>query len=265
MKSSRDLILVPAIITLGVTLLRLLGELLGWSKALFNSEAGGQAAVVGIVWLIPVFGVYFAWKLVRSGRPSVGAGKGIAFPLIAIVIVLVLAGIAGGATNPPVIALVIIALIILGLLYLLKARWHVILTLFGGLILASLYLAYAGAGLTSTAGVLVLGLICLASMLVTREGWTELFSVLWAYGLAARIPVVVIMFLAIFGNWGTHYDAPPPGFPETGWFLKWVLIGVVPQLTVWMATTVNLGALFGGIALLFVSSGRAQEPESEDK
>jgi hypothetical protein len=34
-----------------------------------------------------------------------------------------------------------------------------------------------------------------------------------AYGLAARIPVVVVMFLAMAGNWGTHYDyvgAPEP-------------------------------------------------------
>ena len=44
----RQLILVPAVITLGVTLLRLVGELAGWSPALFNREAGGGGALVGI-------------------------------------------------------------------------------------------------------------------------------------------------------------------------------------------------------------------------
>ena len=34
----------------------------------------------------------------------------------------------------------------------------------------------------------------------------------FAYGLAARIPVALVMLVAMLGNWGTHYDAPPsPG------------------------------------------------------
>ena len=57
------LILVPAGITLAVTLLRLIGELQEWSSALFNRSAGGGGAIVGIVWLVPVFGIYFALKL----------------------------------------------------------------------------------------------------------------------------------------------------------------------------------------------------------
>ncbi len=51
------LILVPAVITLAVTLLRLVGELQQWSSALFNRSAGGGGAIVGIVWLVPVFGI----------------------------------------------------------------------------------------------------------------------------------------------------------------------------------------------------------------
>ena len=50
------LILVPAVITLAVTLLRLVGELQGWSPALFNREGRGRGALVGIVCLIPVLG-----------------------------------------------------------------------------------------------------------------------------------------------------------------------------------------------------------------
>ena len=49
------LILVPAVITLAVTLLRLVGELQGWSPALFNrGDKAWSPGLVGIVWLVPV-------------------------------------------------------------------------------------------------------------------------------------------------------------------------------------------------------------------
>ena len=66
------LVLVPAVITLAVTLLRLVGELQNWSSTLFNREAGGGGALIGIVWLVPIFGVYFALRLAREGE---GPGK----------------------------------------------------------------------------------------------------------------------------------------------------------------------------------------------
>ncbi len=59
--------LVPAVITLALTLLRLLGELQHWSPTWFNPAQGGGWAIVGIVWLVPIFGVYFALRLSRSG------------------------------------------------------------------------------------------------------------------------------------------------------------------------------------------------------
>jgi hypothetical protein len=75
------MILVPAIVTLAVTLLRLTGERLGWSRALFNPAAGGGFALVGIAWLVPIFGIYFALKLARRGEgpgnPWVALGMGV--------------------------------------------------------------------------------------------------------------------------------------------------------------------------------------------
>ena len=59
---------MPAVITLAVTLLRLVGELQGWSPLLFNREAGGGGALVGISWLVPVFGAWFGWKLAGPAR-----------------------------------------------------------------------------------------------------------------------------------------------------------------------------------------------------
>lgn len=72
------LVLWPAVITLAVTLLRLVGELQQWSPTYFSREAGGGGALVGIVWLIPVMGVYFGARLWRDGDrpPSVGRAAG---------------------------------------------------------------------------------------------------------------------------------------------------------------------------------------------
>src|SRR5688572_23702207 len=80
---SGRLILVPAVITLAVTLARLAGELLGGPGSLFSREAGGQAALVGIVWLIPLFGIYFGLRLARAGRGPASAGRAAGFALLA--------------------------------------------------------------------------------------------------------------------------------------------------------------------------------------
>ena len=89
----RQLILVPALITLGVTLLRLVGELNNWSPVLFSREAGGGGAIVGISWLPIIFGVYFALKLVKMGHGPKSGWKAAGFSLLAILaIVAVFAG-----------------------------------------------------------------------------------------------------------------------------------------------------------------------------
>ncbi len=74
MISGVRLVLGPAAITLLVTVLRLAGELSGWDPRLFSRAPGGAFAPVGIVWLVPVFGAYFALALVRAdvGPPSLG-------------------------------------------------------------------------------------------------------------------------------------------------------------------------------------------------
>lgn len=91
------LILVPALLTLGVTLLRLAGELMNGSPALFSRAVGGGAAVVGIIWLVPVFGVYFARCLAREGA-SAPAGRTAGFAAIATLILFSFVSIA----SPPV-------------------------------------------------------------------------------------------------------------------------------------------------------------------
>ena len=66
------LILVPAVITLAVTLLRLVGELQGWSPTLFNrGDKPFSPSLVGIAWLVPVFGGSELWRhRWQAGEPS---------------------------------------------------------------------------------------------------------------------------------------------------------------------------------------------------
>lgn len=80
------LILWPAVITLAITVLRLTGELQGWSTTLFNPAAGGGGSPIGISWLPFFFGPYFAWKLAQGGsRPeSPWKTAGLAFLGIAV-------------------------------------------------------------------------------------------------------------------------------------------------------------------------------------
>jgi hypothetical protein len=103
---------------------------------------------------------------------------------------------------------------------------------------------------------LVFVVLSLAGTAVAFRGWPALGRTLTAYGLAARIPVVVVMLLAILGSWGTHYDAVPPGLPEMGPLAKWLLIGVLPQLTIWIWFTVAIGMLFGAAAVAITGRGR---------
>src|SRR5215468_12235603 len=87
--SVRRLVLVPAVITLAVTLLRLVGELNNWSPVLFNRSAGGGGAVVGIVWLVFLFAFYFAWKLVDAGEGPAGRFRPLGFGALGILVSLV--------------------------------------------------------------------------------------------------------------------------------------------------------------------------------
>jgi hypothetical protein len=207
MDSTLRLIKVPALITLGVTLLRLIGELNHWSPALFSREAGGGGAAVGITWLVLAFGIYFALKLARSGAAPLKAGRTILYAV-------------GGLITFMVIA-------------------------FGGVRVLGL-----DPNAFSLTALLLFAVASTAGAIVAYVGSPVLGKVLLAYGLAARIPVVIVMLVAMLGNWGTHYDVPPaPNFPEMGVFAKWLLIGVLPQLTFWIAFTVLVGCLFGGLAL----------------
>ena len=205
-------IILDVIITLAITLLRVVGELRHWSPALFNPSAGGGGALVGITWLVPIFGIYFALKLSGAGEGPVGVGRAIGLA------VLGLAVLVGGS----------------------------ILT-----IAPQIHLP----------GKQAIGLLLMvAAAALQFKSWPALSKALLAYGYAARIPVAVVMFFAIRGSWGTHYDALPPGFSDMSFWPKYAQIGLIPQLVFWVAFTMIVGALFGGIATAIFSRRKIGVP-----
>jgi hypothetical protein len=210
------LILWPALITLAVTLLRFTGELLDWSPRLFSREAGGAAALVGIVWLIPLVGIYFAWRLARAGAGPAGVGRAL--------------GLAG---------------------------------------LAFLFNTLTGFGAFATlkSPVAQLAVFTLTSWLalrIARPGWPALWRTLIAYGIAARLPVLVLMALSIFGGLDTHYAKPRPDFPPMGPLGLFFWTALLPQLSVWIYLTVVGGMLFGALVVPLArrrsAAGRVAQP-----
>ena len=205
------LVLVPAVITLGVTLLRLFGELQGWSPRFFSREPGGGYALVGIAWLVPIFGAWFGWRIARSGATPARLGRALGLTLLAFVLMPVL-GFAAYAAG----------------------------------------LAEFGFGMFA---LYVVGAI--VGVLLGLRAWPALGRTLFAYALAARIPVAIVMLVAMFGNWGTHYDLVGPGFSGMAPLAKWLWFGALPQLTVWIAYTTVIGGLFGLVAGAIAARGRA--------
>ena len=84
--------------------------------------------------------------------------------------------------------------------------------------------------------------------MIASRGWPALVWALVRYGLLARIPVALVVLLGILGDWKTHYDTPPPGLPVMGTLGRWIVTGLIPQLTLWLAVTVVVGSLFGVLA-----------------
>lgn len=207
-QSIARLIFVPALITLAVTVLRLMGELLGWSNIFFNRGPGGPGSIIGITWLAPIFGIYFAIKLCDANEGPASAGRAIASSLLALI------------------------------------------PMFGGA-----FLAFSGTfGLP---GVIVGFALLIAAAIIPFRAWSKLAKVMFAYGLAARIPVAVLMFFAIRGQWGTHYDVLPPGFPaDAGFWMTYILIGLIPQMTFWIVFTIVTGSLTGSITAAIRQRGR---------
>jgi hypothetical protein len=188
------------VLTLAVTLLRLVGELRGWSPEYWSRLPGGGLSPLGITWLAPLVGAYFGWRLSRAGLPAPHPVVSAGVPVLAALAGVLTAGIAGR---------------------LLRTSWTSNLALWG-----------------------VVSVLVAAAVFAS---WPALGRLLLVYAYAARVPVAVVMAVAIVRHWGTHYDAPPPGFPLMRPTLRWLWIGLLPQATIWVAWTMAAGAALGAV------------------
>lgn len=94
---------------------------------------------------------------------------------------------------------------------------------------------------------LILWAVAIASAYLQYLAWPALFKILITYGLGARIPVVIIMFFALNGHWGTHYDRPSGPFRWSFW-PTFLWFGFFEELIYWVSFTVTLGSLAGSLA-----------------
>jgi hypothetical protein len=83
--------------------------------------------------------------------------------------------------------------------------------------------------------------------------WPTLGRPLLAYALLTRLAVTAVMALATRRGWGTHYDAAPPRFPVMPPLRRWLWTGLLPQMTIWVAFTIGVGALFAALGWLAAS------------
>jgi len=212
--STQRLILVPALITLAVTLLRLTGELMHWPDKYFNRAPGGPGALVGIVWLVPIFGAWFGLKLADGVEPPPRTMRALGWAAMA----FMFCSLAGGGS----------------------------IALFPTRVLLQLALFTAASWI---------------AVAIAYPSWPALWRVLLAYGVAARVPVLIVMFLSIFRGWDTHYAKPRPDFPPMGHAGLFFWTALLPQASIWIYVTVVGGLIFGALAAgyrrLATGTGRA--------
>ena len=94
MKVDFKWLVVPSVLTLILTLVRMWGELSGWSPTWFGVEPGGTStpqvadqpppapSIFGIFWLMPLMGIYLAWRLRGAGIAPAHKGRALLFPLL---------------------------------------------------------------------------------------------------------------------------------------------------------------------------------------
>jgi hypothetical protein len=203
------LIAIPALITLGVTILRLVGELRHWPSPWFSAAAGGGGAIVGITWLPIIFGPYFAVKWGEPGGGPLSLSKSIGFAVLGLAVLFIAIRWAQSTYSHP-------------------------------------------SPLT-----LVAFLVMLAAAFIPGIAWRALGNTLLAYAFAARIPVLIVEYLALRGNdgqgWGTHYDAVMPMFAHASLTMKFFYEAFVPQMTMWIGWTVAVGSVFGAFGAVITA------------
>jgi hypothetical protein len=85
-----------------------------------------------------------------------------------------------------------------------------------------------------------------ALSLLALFAWPRAFVALLAYGIVARLPVMLVQYLDVQGGWQTHYGRIHPGLGVLGADDRvWLL--TLAQAGFWIPFTVTLGCAFAAI------------------
>ena len=95
------LIAIPTVITLAVTILRVVANSNIGLHPGSAPTAGGGGAVVGISWLPIIFGPYFALKLAGAGEGAASMGKAIGFAVGSLLVFAAGGFLFGSTINHP--------------------------------------------------------------------------------------------------------------------------------------------------------------------
>lgn len=199
--SSLRLILVPVLLTLAVSIVRLVGELQGW----LTNESGGGGTLVGITWLVFVFGGWFGFRLSRLGSAPLLKPAWLWGLLPVLAFVGTFAWRMQGVDLKDTSA---------------AAQEHIATTL-------QIACLVGGAG-----------------AIVTFATWPRLAWTLLLYGLGARIPVMAITWLAKDRGWNTHYTKLGPAGIEKD-MAETLASTSLAQFGLWVPFTVLAGGLVG--------------------
>ena len=215
--STLSLILVPALVTLAVSILRVYGELQGWNPSLYNREAGGGGALVSITWLVLPIGFWIGYRMAKHSAVEVNLPIATATYAAAVALF-------GG-----------------GMFALIKLGWVDFPT-------------DVDPGEAHGVG-WMLGLGGVA-LVVALLAWRRLTLTMILYGILARLPVLVITWLDLDRNWDTHYGEAPPGLilnDES----ELIGALITPQLTLWpLVFTPVVGGVLGCVGARLALSQR---------
>lgn len=198
-------VLLAGVVTLAVTVLRLVGEVQGWNPALFSREPGGGGALVGIGWLPILVGVWFGRRLAQGGHVPTSTLRAVLAALVGAAAMM--GSIVYVATNTP------------------NEQLMDRMGLFMSCCPLFLLVAFFAWGRAALAGLL--------------------------YGLLARVPVVVVQYVAIANNWGTHYEKVNPALGELDAAARGEAL-MMAQVLFWVPFTTLLVVFFAALGALTV-------------
>ncbi|MGE0145164.1 MAG: hypothetical protein AB7I19_18565 [Planctomycetota bacterium] len=112
---------IPLILSIAVLSARLIGEALGLDPRFFARDGGPSFAAVGIVWLIPIFGFWFGWRVAGVGGGPDRPGLSFILGLLGVAAVLTAGALSVNSLTWPGTAIGMAVGAVVGLIFAVRA------------------------------------------------------------------------------------------------------------------------------------------------